>query len=494
MRARSSITALVSAVLLPLALLSASCENRAAESNEDPDADLGEITVDVIGELVNYHSMAFSWESTLQDSTIAYRYLVGIADTDTLTILTAPVFEVDAGSQGAVIPFTGFPSDQTFWIWMAAVRIDGTSLVVAHESPKLPFTTCPSPYATEERTPRTLTGVRLASAGSLVYAAWPDGVFEQYDPGASQWSTLPPMLSVRTDFAMVGSGGVVYAIGGEASDAVDVYDPGTGAWASAGTVPAGVAIHSAVALGDTVYAFSSLDRIDPSRDWASYPTDRRMLAYDTSTGEWLERASRPGGDVMGPLAVLGDTLFMFGSFSAGPVDYGFVNATAHDSVYAYIPSKDRWLALGELVPAESIPTVPDSRAGFDAVTVGDRIYLVGGTLERPDDTTAVVWSVPQVMTFDGDSQPWALRTVPGSPLDFGADGAAVASGGVIYFVNGGSRWPTLLGAYAPVLDKCGFDLTPWDTPVPYAIAYTGSGKPGREPSTPHIRMGAHRPR
>lgn len=91
-------------------------------------------------------------------------------------------------------------------------------------------------------------GVAVAAVG-LIYVAGgrpPRGAdFAVYDPAADSWRTLPNLPTARNHLAGAAIGGRVYIVGGRfeagftspQSDALEVYDPATGAWSTRARMP-----------------------------------------------------------------------------------------------------------------------------------------------------------------------------------------------------------------------------------------------------------------
>ena len=67
---------------------------------------------------------------------------------------------------------------------------------------------------------------------------------DRYDVAGQTWSSVAPLATGRGDMALAASGGKLYAFGGyglywEAVGATEVFDPATGVWATAASMPNG---------------------------------------------------------------------------------------------------------------------------------------------------------------------------------------------------------------------------------------------------------------
>jgi hypothetical protein len=492
---RSTYHILVAVTFVFMILTATSCEKGSAGGDI---VETGSISLKVVPDLVNYHAGGIEWESSFQDTT-TLRYLLALwpadsLDIDTLHILDVTNYEMPQGSEGAQIPITGLNPGVTYYVWMAAFRQTGADVSILYESPKTSFITCSSPYAMSPREPRPLTGMRGVGVDGRLYVLWPDGQFEEFDTATDTWTTLSPVPVARQGFAMVNHQKTIYVFGGDDSRGVDMYDPASGIWTTLPDIPGETSVRSAVSLGDTIYTFASYDRLVIGMSFASYPRERGMMAYDPVSGAWSDRGGRPGHEVIGPLATLNDTLYMFGSYGDGGTYFKFLRASVYDTIYRYVPGGDGWRPLTDLLPNPDMGLIPYTGAGYDVAAGDDGLYLVGGVLGA--SSPQANWTIPPGFRFDGDSEPWELRTIHAAPLDFGSDGDAVSVNGAIYFVNGGSRWPAILGRYIPSQDDCGIDVFPTVNSVPYGIPYETTLGRIVAPSSfdPQIHLDDHRQR
>ena len=67
---------------------------------------------------------------------------------------------------------------------------------------------------------------------------------DRYDVAGQTWSSVAPLATGRGDMALAASGGKLYAFGGygagwAAVAATEVFDPATGVWAAAASMPNG---------------------------------------------------------------------------------------------------------------------------------------------------------------------------------------------------------------------------------------------------------------
>ena len=117
--------------------------------------------------------------------------------------------------------------------------------------------------------------------------------FAVYDPGADAWTVLPDLPTQRNHLAAGAIGGRLYVAGGrfgggvgsEMTAALEVFDPGTGAWTAAAPLPRPRAGVNGIAVGGCLYVvggegndahpqgvFPDVDVYDPMADsWSALP-------------------------------------------------------------------------------------------------------------------------------------------------------------------------------------------------------------------------------
>ena len=103
----------------------------------------------------------------------------------------------------------------------------------------------------------------MATAGeSYALGGWnsvPATAKEVYDPGSGTWATLAPLPANRTDLAVVSWRGRILAIGGastfwgETQGSVWIYDPLIDAWSEGPSMPTPRQQIEAAVVGSTVY-------------------------------------------------------------------------------------------------------------------------------------------------------------------------------------------------------------------------------------------------
>jgi len=199
-----------------------------------------------------------------------------------------------------------------------------------------------------------------------------------FDPAANKWERRAPLPSPRGAMVVAAVGDLIYAAGGEhrrpagspvpkgAPAAYEpiadlaVYDPKADRWQ---VLPAMrfARDHAYVgSINGRLYVVGGRDR--PKYDITA------VEEYDPASRAWTERAGMPTGRSGGAAAVLGGKLYVFGGEGNDASPIGLF-----DEVEAFDPASNSWVRFGSM---------PLPRHSHTAATVGDRIYLPGGSTRR----------------------------------------------------------------------------------------------------------------
>jgi hypothetical protein len=242
------------------------------------------------------------------------------------------------------------------------------------------------------------------------------------------WSEGPPMPQGRASFAagllgdaLVAAGGTFWRDGAKVwSDAVDLYDLGSGSWRAGPALPRPLAYGACACSPAGLEVFGGHDGEHASRDtwilspagdrWrrsGSLPSERLhgraetvdgrtyllggaravadfrgahadVLARDgAGSSRWTAEADLPGGSrLVMATAVVQGRIFVFGGLRATGTGLLHNLADAH----SYDPASGRWTRIADL---------PQGARGVTAAAVEDRwIYLFGGNGASTDEENA----------------------------------------------------------------------------------------------------------
>jgi N-acetylneuraminic acid mutarotase len=252
---------------------------------------------------------------------------------------------------------------------------------------------------------------------------------ECYDTFRNEWIQLPPMMSKRVGASsIVAKDGRVFIIGGYAKHpdkplaSGECFDPRTGEWKAIAELSQGRFGHSIAACGKYLYVIGG----DSRRNLVS-----GIERYDTENDEWKTVGLLPR-----PVAG-GRTLESYGKLYLIGGDIGSQPLSFTNTIRVYDPSSNSWeilnqtlsqgrsatactwlaegsteiaviggyaaendsffeLKSSEIIQTDPqgssiskgrvIPPLPEARAGCRAVTIGNKIYVIGG--ETPESSVS----------------------------------------------------------------------------------------------------------
>jgi N-acetylneuraminic acid mutarotase len=187
-----------------------------------------------------------------------------------------------------------------------------------------------------------------------------------------------------------------------------------------------------VGTGGTLYAIGGeFDGAGTGRPSLFVDT---VFALDPAAGEWVARAPMPTGRSAGAAVVLDGKLYVVGGRFGGGFDSELTNVTE-----VYDPATGLWTAG---------PPAPTIRSGMSAAVIGHCLYMFGGERNRADPRGVF----PQTEALDTRTGTWHELTPMPTPMH-GQIGAAVfdgrihvAGGAVTY---GGDSGTVLHQVYTP---------------------------------------------
>lgn len=141
-------------------------------------------------------------------------------------------------------------------------------------------------------------------------------------------------------------------------------------------------------------------------------TTAAFECLDLAKQSWRKLAPLPRTAHHAPIAALGGRIWLAGGYS------GLTFSLLEPSLRTYDPTRDRW---------DTPDKMPGRRAAHVLVTLGDRLYIAGGTGDRPQE----VWS------YDAAMKQWRTDHAK-LPRAIEHAGAAVHAGKLWIF---GGRWP-----------------------------------------------------
>ena len=181
-----------------------------------------------------------------------------------------------------------------------------------------------------------------------------------------------------------------------------------------------------------------------------------VYEYDPGTDKWVKKNTMPLLSHHVAFTEYRGKIYAFGGFvlpASGPPAWGPVN-----NAWEYDPASDQWKALAPMPTARGSPV---------AVTVNDRIYVIGGaaTLTGPKDAvvhpTRPHVSVGTVEEYDPATNTWRTRSSMPTPRNHATagvvNGKVYVIGGRVgaAFISAGSTNVDVVEEYDPASDTWG---------------------------------------
>lgn len=268
-------------------------------------------------------------------------------------------------------------------------------------------------------------GLDVVEHDGDIYAVggWNGGtVLEVLYSGDTSWTTLTPLPVQQQGVAIALVGDEIYAMGSYGPhDTCQIYNITTGMWTAGPTLPQAQYWSTAESVGTNIYL------IGGSSPGGAGVLDT-LFILDTTTGIWSDGESMPGTMMIPGSAVYGNNIYVFDS---------------NNRYYKYDISTDTWTTF----------TGPPSGHGHaaEAVTVDDRIYLIGG------NTGNIYTAFTETEIFNPVTEEW----ISGPDLNVGRyqfGAVYVESEDRIYAVGGRDDSASSLDS-VEILDFVDFTLT-----------------------------------
>jgi N-acetylneuraminic acid mutarotase len=251
----------------------------------------------------------------------------------------------------------------------------------------------------------------VVSTGDALYALAGTGAggapvldVERFDGRRWTSETTLPGPGLNAPAAAV-LGGRIYLTGGFSTvtnvptDRVHVYDLAAHRWSEAASLPAPRGGHAAVVLDGRIHLLGGGN---------SRSTIADHSVYDPATDRWTALAPLPRAEGSPAVVAFDGKLWSIGGRS-GPGDFGFVDV--------YDPATDRWSAGPAITP----------RGTAGAVVYCEAIYLAGG------ESQALAASLSEVLRLARGAAAWQAAPPLPTARNFAR---AVTLGDAIYVVGG----------------------------------------------------------
>jgi len=249
---------------------------------------------------------------------------------------------------------------------------------------------------------------------------------EVFDPSLGIWSSLPPMMTARHNFACAAVGGRLYVIGGddgtEALAAAEVFIPGSDTWEWCPPMPTPRFYAQSAVIGEKIYvvggddgttAFSCLEAFDTSTNtWetlADMATPRFGFQVTVCDGKLFAIGGFDGSEALASTEVFDPAIGIWQELlPMWSVRSRSAAAVLDSKVYAlggYLSDEQRAEASGETYDADigawiPLPAMHNSRFDSSSLAVNGKVYMFGGDICDGDGATATA------EYFDSENGSW----------------------------------------------------------------------------------------
>jgi N-acetylneuraminic acid mutarotase len=226
--------------------------------------------------------------------------------------------------------------------------------------------TSPLPIPLEHTAASTYNGKLFVVGGYTVIddKRTPTDKLFSYDPSTNEWKELKSMSEARGALTANFVDGILYAIGGEDSSLntlkkTEAYDPTTNTWSTKSPMPTPRHHIASIADDGKIYVIGG-------RQTGNFPGQNveSNEVYDVKSDTWSLLQQMPTKRSGLATAIFNDSIYVFGG-----EDPFNEPAQTFDNTEIYHPKNDIW-TLGS--------SLPTARHGHVALTVFDKIYVIGG--------------------------------------------------------------------------------------------------------------------
>lgn len=231
--------------------------------------------------------------------------------------------------------------------------------------------------------------------GSRVTTVWTAPI--NSDGTLGTWTTATALPAACSDSQAVITKNRIYLLGGYDASALtaNVYtaainsDGTLGAWSTAGTLPAAVRNASAVITKSRLYLLGGYGASAPVSTVYAAP-----INADGTIGAWTTETALPGVLSHSSAIMTSNRVYLFGGKGA--------SSAVVSTVYTAPVGDDG--VIGTWTTGTSLPAVLQ---GSQAVTVGGKVYLLGGQTNDTTDLTTVYYAL---INSDGTIGTWTAGT------------------------------------------------------------------------------------
>jgi DNA-binding CsgD family transcriptional regulator len=198
-------------------------------------------------------------------------------------------------------------------------------------------------------------------------------VVEKYDPQTNTWSHLSVKSTAVTDINSVSFGGLIYVPGGKLisgmpTDRNEIYDPNSDQWSLGKPLPKPISAYALTVYEGRMYLFGG---------WDGTKVINNAYVFDFRDNTWSEIPSMPTARSYAGAVVVGGKIYVIGGYDGN-------QALAVNEVY--LPDFS-----GDGSPWVQAPELPSGRYGMGITNLADIIFILGG-IGATDNLTTIALS------------------------------------------------------------------------------------------------------
>lgn len=185
-------------------------------------------------------------------------------------------------------------------------------------------------------------------------------VVEKYDPQTNTWLELKDKPTPVSDINSVTVGGLIYTPGGKlasglSTDVTEIYDPSTDEWSRGQPLPIPLSAYGLTTYEGRMYLFGG---------WDGSKVVNNAFVFDFRDDTWTELAPMPTARSFAGAVVVGGKIYVIG---------GYDGSQALNVNEVYLPDYS-----GDGSPWEQAPALPSGRYGMGTTNLADIIFILGG--------------------------------------------------------------------------------------------------------------------
>lgn len=217
--------------------------------------------------------------------------------------------------------------------------------------------------------PNPATNLALAAVNGKIYAIGGDrfqNANREYNPKTNTWKLLEPMPTARQHIDCGVFENKIYITGGltswtDINQKHEVYDVSNETWEEKAAIPYIVHNAAVVTLASQIYVIGGAGTKE--NIWGDV---WRVEKYDITKNEWNQKKDLPQLLFKPAAIVVNNQILVLGGFSQENK-----KDICSDKVFIYKPDAEQWI---EITP------LPAKNVFFGCAVIGNKIYVIGGTL------------------------------------------------------------------------------------------------------------------